>query len=70
MKLLAIAVLAPLLASCASSGFYNMSDAWCAKHLSASEARCPRDHERVANNDREAAASTRSVEERTDDPGK
>lgn len=31
----------PLLASCASSGFYYMSDDWCARHLEARPARCP-----------------------------
>ena len=31
----------PLLASCASSGFYYMSDDWCARHLEAGAARCP-----------------------------
>ena len=33
--------LMPLLASCASSGFYYMSDDWCARHLDAGAARCP-----------------------------
>ncbi len=37
----AFIVVAPLLASCASSGLYNMSDEWCAKHLDATAARCP-----------------------------
>jgi hypothetical protein len=36
--------LVPLLASCASSGLYNMSDEWCTKHLDASAARCPENH--------------------------
>jgi hypothetical protein len=31
----------PLLASCASSGLYNMSDEWCARHADASAAHCP-----------------------------
>jgi len=31
----------PLLASCASSGLYYMSDDWCERHLNASAARCP-----------------------------
>lgn len=31
----------PLLASCASSGLYYMSDDWCASHLDAGPARCP-----------------------------
>ena len=37
----AFIVVAPLLASCASSGLYNMSDEWCARHLDATAARCP-----------------------------
>ena len=37
----ALIAVAPLLASCASSGLYNMSDEWCAKHLDATAARCP-----------------------------
>jgi len=43
-------VIVPLLAACASSGLYNMSDAWCATHLSASEARCPEHQVSVAVN--------------------
>jgi hypothetical protein len=31
----------PLLASCASSGLYDMSDDWCARHVNASAAHCP-----------------------------
>jgi len=31
----------PLLASCASSGLYYMSDDWCARHVDASQAHCP-----------------------------
>ena len=34
----------PLLASCASSGLYNMSDEWCARHLDATAAHCPQSH--------------------------
>jgi hypothetical protein len=52
MKIAIFAVLVPLLASCASSGLYNMSDAWCADHPSASLARCPQkdaDRRVVAN---------------------
>jgi hypothetical protein len=30
-----------LLASCASSGIYDMSDEWCARHADASPAHCP-----------------------------
>lgn len=43
-------MLVPLLASCASSGLYNMSDEWCGAHLNASAARCPQnnDERRVA----------------------
>ena len=47
MRIISIVALVPLLASCASSGLYNMSDEWCAAHLSASAARCPSDQERV-----------------------
>jgi hypothetical protein len=53
MKVTLLVALVPLLASCASSGLYNMSDDWCAAHVSASEARCPKDRSRVANNERE-----------------
>jgi len=56
MRITAVAVLVPLLASCASSGLYNMSDDWCATHLSASEARCPDHQESVAVNNRERVA--------------
>jgi len=52
--LAALIALAPLLASCASSGMYNMSDEWCARHLEASAARCPAPQElaqRTAEND-------------------
>ena len=38
----AFLVVAPLLTACASSGLYDMSDEWCAKHLDASAARCPK----------------------------
>jgi len=37
----------PLLASCASSGLYYMSDGWCETHLQASAARCPEHQERM-----------------------
>jgi len=30
-----------MLASCASSGLYNMSEEWCAGHADAAAARCP-----------------------------
>jgi len=59
VSLIAFVALAPLLSSCASWGLYNMSDDWCAKHLDASEARCPRgqeqDQQRVVHNDSGAA---------------
>jgi hypothetical protein len=35
----------PLLASCASSGLYNMSDEWCARHLDATAAHCPQNQD-------------------------
>jgi hypothetical protein len=38
----ALILFTPLLASCASSGLYNMSDQWCAGHAQASTAQCPR----------------------------
>ena len=41
----ALIMVAPLLASCASSGLYNMSDEWCARHLDATAARCPENQE-------------------------
>lgn len=53
MRVTVIVVIVPLLAACASSGLYNMSDAWCATHLSASEARCPEHQESVAVNNKE-----------------
>jgi hypothetical protein len=37
----ALFLLIPLLASCASSGFYNMTDDWCDTHADASTVRCP-----------------------------
>src|SRR5438309_11912807 len=43
----AFIVVAPLLASCASSGLYNMSDECFARHLDATAARCPENHELV-----------------------
>jgi hypothetical protein len=55
MKIAFIAVASSLLAGCASSGLYNMSDDWCAAHIDASAARCPENEQarRVAANDRE-----------------
>ena len=41
----------PLLASCASSGLYSMSDDWCAAHPSATAARCPENPEHPHAND-------------------
>jgi hypothetical protein len=56
MRIAYIAALVPLLASCASSGLYNMSDEWCAAHVSASASRCPLDRQRVADNQQERVA--------------
>jgi hypothetical protein len=47
----AVIALMPLLASCASSGLYNMSDEWCASHLDASAARCPENQKGRASRD-------------------
>lgn len=47
----------PLLASCASSGFYYMSDDWCARHLDAGPARCP-ENQRARNSDGDAGIDT------------
>ena len=52
----AVLALIPLLGSCASSGLYYMSDDWCAAHVSASAARCPRGQERVVHNNSERVA--------------
>lgn len=42
---IALLVVSTLLTGgCASSGIYQMSDAWCATHPEASPARCVRDH--------------------------
>jgi hypothetical protein len=48
-------VILPLLASCASSGLYYMSDGWCEAHLEASAARCPEHQERLDQQQRVAA---------------
>lgn len=40
---LSLIAVMPLLASCASSGLYDMSDEWCARHLDASAAHCAQD---------------------------
>jgi hypothetical protein len=58
MRIVLLAVLVPPLASCASSGLYNMSDEWCAAHREATVARCPEKAEerRVAVNDKEHVA--------------
>jgi len=57
MRIAYIVALVPLLASCASSGLYNMSDDWCAAHVNASASRCPLDRQRVADNERERVAN-------------
>jgi hypothetical protein len=61
MKVAAIAIVAliPLLASCASSGLYNMSDDWCAAHTDASAARCPM-NQRAVHDDKERVAGNLS----------
>lgn len=56
MKVTFLVAFIPLLASCASSGLYNMSDEWCATHLRASAARCPDDPLHAAINDKERVA--------------
>jgi hypothetical protein len=60
MKIAYIAAFVPLLASCASSGLYNMSDEWCAAHMGASASRCPLDRQRVADNEGERVADNRA----------
>jgi hypothetical protein len=57
MRITSIVALVLLLASCASSGLYNMSDNWCAAHLNASAARCLPDQQRVADKERERVAN-------------
>jgi hypothetical protein len=52
-----VVALVSLLASCASSGLYNMSDDWCAAHLDASAARCPSHQKRVVQDDRQRAVN-------------
>ena len=54
MKIVPLFGLAILLASCASTGFYNMTDDWCAAHLTASAAHCPNKgiQQRLANDER------------------
>ena len=51
VKTASIVLLVAMLASCASSGFYDMSDEWCAAHVGASTARCPGNPQRVAANE-------------------
>jgi hypothetical protein len=60
MKIAFIAVVSSLLAACASTGLYNMSDEWCTAHLDASAARCPQNEvaRRVAVNERHQAADS------------
>jgi hypothetical protein len=54
MKVTAIVVLALLLAACASTGLYNMSDDWCTRHSNASAARCPNNQEALRASDQNA----------------
>jgi len=53
MTVKAIIAALPLLASCASSGLYNMSDDWCKIHATATAARCSDNHQ-----DRTASGSS------------
>lgn len=55
MKVTAIVVLLALLAACASTGLYNMSDDWCTRHVTASAARCPNNQEALRAADQAAA---------------
>jgi hypothetical protein len=57
VKIAFIVLLVSLLAACASSGFYDMSDEWCAAHVSASAARCPGNPQQVADNQSERVAN-------------
>ena len=57
MRITSIVALVLLLASCASSGLYNMSDNWCAAHLNAGAARCLPDKQRVADKELERVAN-------------
>jgi len=52
---LAAIVMLPLLASCASSGLYNMTEEWCDRHLDVSAARCPGQQEPADQPQRVAA---------------
>jgi len=63
VKAAVITALFPLLASCASSGFYNMSGTWCAAHVEATPARCPEhaDARRVAANKEHTTATEVAV---------
>lgn len=57
VRVAAIAAMVPLLACCASTGAYNMTDDWCAEHLSASAARCPDRQGQIANHQQRIAAN-------------
>jgi hypothetical protein len=57
MRITSIVALVLVLASCASSGLYYMSDNWCAAHLNASAARCLPDQQRVADKELERVAN-------------
>jgi hypothetical protein len=64
VKITSIVALVLLLASCASSGLYDMSDNWCAAHLNASAARCVQDQQRLADKEGERVAN--NVAQRND----
>lgn len=57
VRVAAIAAIVPLLACCASTGVYYMTDEWCAEHLSASAARCADRQERIADHQQRIAAN-------------
>jgi hypothetical protein len=59
MRITSIGALVFLLASCASSGLYNMSDDWCAAHLNASAARCRPDSSALLTRSGSASPTTR-----------
>jgi hypothetical protein len=55
IRIAAVMVL-PLLASCASSGLYNMTEEWCERHVEVSAARCP-EHQESADPQQRVAAN-------------
>ena len=55
IRFAAVVILPLLLASCASSGLYNMTEEWCDRHLDVSAARCPGQQEPAEQPQRVAA---------------